>query len=131
MLQFPSVKAVLLSLEKPSLLFSALVGVSKFLVEKVFLVWIVENGKYCSTPYSTLLYDTQVTQEYSRIQLCEPLSYTGALQLKLSSPACLPTVVTATHLPACLVHCCLANRVYNGPDHLYLHTEHTRSYRGK
>ena len=114
MLQFPSVKAVLLSLET----FPFVLGPGGSICvpgRKVQKVWIVKNGKYCTTPY--------FIEEARILKNTVIWTVTGALQLKLSSPACLFTARTATHPPTCLVHCYLASRVYNGPDHLHLHTE--------
>ena len=53
-LQFPSVKAVLLSLET----FPFVLGPGGSIYDpgrKGQKVWIVKNGKYCTTPYFTLL----------------------------------------------------------------------------
>ena len=50
---------------------------------------------------------------------------TGALQLKLSSPACLFAARTATHPPTCLVHCYLASRVYNDQT-IFIITQNTQ-----
>ena len=103
-LQFPSVKAVLLSLET----FPFVLGPGGSICvpgRKVQKVWIVKNGKYCTTPYFTLLWYTQVTkntQEYSYMNRygCPP-----AEALLTCLPVYCQDCNTPTNLPSTLLPC--------------------------
>ena len=103
-LQFPSVKAVLLSLET----FPFVLGPGGSIYvpgRKVQKVWIVKNGKYCTTPYFTLLWYTQVTknnQEYSYMNRygCPP-----AEALLTCLPVYCQDCNTPTNLPSTLLPC--------------------------